>query len=181
MKPERPWILLFLKPHRDLFTTPLLSTQTQARSVFLWGIGKDRQAPEHNWTCSYTTTGSWQRLGRRLGSPREAWSLTRPCCAWHRNRITAPPLPFNHYLRLCSPTPTNNTPPLRFLSFDASFFWFFVSPTSPSTAFILLLSWLLLKSGVNGWTPKQTHKIMLRQLSKFPIKFPLALCQIPVR
>lgn len=78
---------------RSLHDSPSQHTNTEARSVFLRGIGKDRQAPEHNWTCSYTTTGSWQCLGRRLGSPREAWSLTRPCCARHRNRITAPPLP----------------------------------------------------------------------------------------
>lgn len=66
------------------------STRT---TVFIWRKGKDRQAPECNWTCSYTTTGSWQRLGKRLGSPREAWSQTRTSCASHWNRHTAPPLP----------------------------------------------------------------------------------------
>lgn len=59
----------------------------------VWSKGKDRQAPECNWTCSYTTTGSWQRLGKRLGSPGEAWSQTRPSCASHWIRHTAPPLP----------------------------------------------------------------------------------------
>lgn len=56
------------------------------------GKGKDRQAPERNWTCSYTTTGSWQRLGKRLGSPGEAWSQSRPSCARRWNRHAAPPL-----------------------------------------------------------------------------------------
>lgn len=61
-------------------------------TVLVWGKGKDRQAPERNWTCSYTTTGSWQRLGKRLGSPGEAWSQSWPSCAGPWNRHAAPPL-----------------------------------------------------------------------------------------
>lgn len=132
---------------------------TQARSVFLWGIGKDRQAPENNWTCSYTTKGSWQRLGRRLGSPREAWSITRPSCARHWNRHTAPPLP------------STNTPPAYFSDL--------ISSARPLTVFALLLVQLYLKVGSTGWHTN-THKIMLIQVWKIPKKFPLALCQVAV-
>lgn len=90
------------------FSAFVIIQLADARLFWCEGKGKDRQAPERNWTCSYTTTGSWQRLGKRLGSPGEAWSQSQAelCQALKQTR-SAPSLV---YLRPRPryPTPLNN-------------------------------------------------------------------------
>lgn len=130
-------------------------------TVLLRGKGKDRQAPERNWTCSYTTTGSWQRLGKRLGSPGEAWSQSRPSCARRWNRHTAPSLS-----RLPPPSsPLSNSfkqPLTSFLTHRRS-----ILPLSP------LLPHL---KGVKTRTAVRCYNVF----PKFPEKLPAAGCQVPV-
>lgn len=161
-----------------LHYSPSQHTNTEPRSVFLRDIGKDRQAPEHNWTCSYTTTGSWQCLGKRLGSPREAWNLTRPNCARHSNRHTAPPLPWT--IAPFSAIQRLQTTPL--CSVFTPFWHIFFQISLLLQTLCVLSSYFYPESGVIRWTQKHTYSIKLCEdaFPKFPKKFPLAFFQIPV-